>query len=216
MAGRAPGWRHDTSGTCQQWARVVLGAVEETAWIDLAVLRLPEAQVEPVSEPRRIAFRVEQELPTAQAVSVLRGGPLAADAATTAAPTVTVSRPGSRRRAPEDADIQVVAAGEVAVPVGRHRAPRDEGRHRAADTEVVTAVAHEPDLPTRPMRLGVLSPGSRRPKVGGSRFGAWGPWLPVRAGSRPTGRGSSRCGRPHVRSSGGPRTPSGGSVGHVV
>ena len=245
--GELLGWRHDASGTCQMWVRVVVGGVEETAWIDLAALRLPETQVDPATEPGRIDSRVKQELPTAQAISALRGRPLTADAATTAAlpmirdevaapvapapgvaaeaPTVSVPRPGGRRRAPEDAGIQVVTAAEVAVPPGRHRAPRDEGRHRAADTEVFAAVADEvqqiasvepapvgesrraarphavtgwsvpqaraarpeesygrpevctgrteaePDLLTRPMRLGDLSPGSRRPRVGGSLSG---------------------------------------------
>ena len=244
--GELLGWRHDASGTCRMWVRVVVGGVEETAWIDLAALRLPETQAEPAAEPRRIDTRVKQELPTAQAVSALRGRPLTADAATTAAlplirdeiaapaasvqavaataPTVTMARPGGRRRAPEDPGTQVVAAAEAAVPPGRHRAPRDEGRHRAADTDVIAAVAHdapasveptvagasrraarphagagwaipqaraarpeesygrpevcagpadaEPDLLTRPMRLGDLSPGSRRPTVGGSLPGA--------------------------------------------
>ena len=243
------GWRHDASGTCQMWVRVVVGGVEETAWIDLAALRLPESQTGPATEPSRIDSRVKQELPPAQAISALRGRPLAVDTATTAAlpmirdevvapsapvpaaaevaPTVSVPRPGGRRRAPEDADIQVVAAADVSVAPGRHRAPRDEARHRAADTEVFAAISDEadqvaavsaeptaagesrrtprphagagrsvpqaraarpeesygrpevctgrieaePDLLTRPMRLGDLSPSSRRPRVGGSLFG---------------------------------------------
>jgi hypothetical protein len=245
--GELLGWRHDASGTCQMWVRVVVGGVEETAWIDLAALRLPETQVDPGAEPSRIDSRVKQELPTAQAISALRGRPFTADAATTAAlpmirdevaarvapvpgvaaeaPTVSVPRPSGRRRAPEDAGIQVVTAAQVAVPPGRHRAVRDEGRHRAAETEVFAAVADEvqqvaavepgpaggsrraarphagaawsvpqaraarpeesfggpevcagrteadPDLLTRPLRLGDLSPGSRRPRVGGSLSG---------------------------------------------
>jgi len=163
--GELLGWRHDASGTCQMWVRVVVGGVEETAWIDLAALRLPEAQVDPATASSRIDSRVKQELPPAQAISALRGRPVTDDAATTAAlpmiraevaapsasvpdaaavaPTVSVPRPGGRRRASEDADIQVVAAAEVSVPPGRHRAPRDEGRHRAAATEVFAAVAEE-------------------------------------------------------------------------
>lgn len=250
--GELLGWRHDAAGICQMWVRVVVGGVEETAWIELAALRLPEAPLDPATAPGRIDSRVKQELPTAQAISALRGRPHGVDAATTAAlpmirdevvapaasvqaaaavaPNVSVPRPGGRRRAPEDADIQVVAADEVAVPPGRHRAPRDDGRHRAADTEVFPALADpaladeaevtsgpvdsavagearrvtrphagggwsvsqtraarpeespgrpevcsgraeaEPDLLTRPMRLGDLS-GSRRPRVGGSFSG---------------------------------------------
>jgi len=265
--GELLGWRHDASGTCQMWVRVVVGGVEETAWIDLGALRLPENQADPATAPSRIDPRVKQELPTAQAISALRGRPLTADATTTTAlplicdevaapagsplpmsavaavaPTVSVPRPGGRRRAPEDAGIQVVAAAEVAVPPGRHRAPRDEGRHRAADTEVFAAIPGgaipggeipggaipggadqatassaesapagdarrasrphagtgrsvpqartarpeesygrsdvctgridaQPDLLTRPMRLGDLSPNARRPRVGGSLSG---------------------------------------------
>jgi len=238
--GELLGWRHDSSGTCQMWVRVVVGGVEETAWIDLAALRLPEAPADPATRPGQFDPRVKQELPPAQAISALRGRPLTADATTTAAlpmirdeavapvasvapaapvaPTVSVPRPGGRRRAPEDGDVRTVAAAEVAVPPGRHRAARDEGRHRAAETEVLAAVAGylrqadaaaeesrrpvrphagagrsiphartarpeesygrpevcagrtdaEPDLLTRPMRLGDLSPGARRPRVGGS------------------------------------------------
>jgi len=244
--GELLGWRHDASGTCQMWVRVVVGGVEEAAWIDLAALRLPERHPFPATEPGRVDSRVKQELPPAQAISALRGRPVPADAATTAAlpmirdevpagsapsvaavaPTVSVSRSGGRRRAPEDADIQVVAAAEVSVPPGRHRAPRDEGRHRAADTEVFAALTDEgeqppvvaaqvaaveprravrphagaawsvpqarparpeeshgrpevctgridvePDLLTRPMRLGDLTANARGPRVGGSVSG---------------------------------------------
>lgn len=241
--GELLGWRHDASGTCQMWVRVVVGGVEETAWIDLAALRLPERQLSPATEPSRIDARVKQELPPAQAISALRGRPVSGSADTTAAlpmvrdetrvPASAVAAPGApsggRRRAPEDADVQVVVAAQVPVPAGRHRAPGDEGRHRAADTEVFAAVAAEaeqiaagsaesrreaeprraarphvgagwtvpsartarpeeslgrpevcagrvdaePDLLTRPMRLGDLGPasGTRRPRVGGSLSG---------------------------------------------
>jgi hypothetical protein len=244
--GELLGWRHDAAGMCQMRVRVVVGGVEETAWIDLAGLRLPERPLSPVTEPSRIDPRVKQELPPAQAISALRGRAVTADATTTAAlpmirdespspsvrgagaaaPTVSVPRSGGRRRAPEDADIQVVVAAEVAVPPGRHRAPRDEGRHRAADTEVFPVLTDEsdelpalspgtapaaeprrparghtagwsvpqartarseesfvrsevctgridaePDLLTRPMRLGDLTASSRRPWVGGSVSG---------------------------------------------
>lgn len=170
-SGELLGWRHDASGACQVWVRVVVGGVEETAWIDLAALRLPGYD-SPSAEPGRIDSRVKQELPPAQAVSALRGRPvdgavptttttttttalplirdelaaLAAQAVDGApAPPISVTRPGGRRRAPEGADVQVVAAASVPVPAGRHRAPDDEGRHRAADTEVFAAVSDETD-----------------------------------------------------------------------
>ena len=34
-SGELLGWRHDANGTCQVWVRVILGGVEETAWMDL-------------------------------------------------------------------------------------------------------------------------------------------------------------------------------------
>ena len=248
--GELLGWRHEASGACQMWVRVVVGGSHEEAWIDLASLRLPESHLAPATEPERIDSRVSQELPTAQAVSALRGHRVDTDAATTAAlpmirdevparvasrpsvgtgaPAVSAPRSGGRRRAPEDTDVRVAVAADVSVPAGRHRAPRDEGRHRAADTEIFAAIAAqdgsaavasaasvdpaaespraarphagaawsvpqarsarpeenygrpevcagrdaEPDLLTRPMRLGDLSASSRRPRVGGSLFGA--------------------------------------------
>ncbi len=160
-SGELLGWRHDASGACQMWVRVVVGGVEETAWIDLAALRLP-GDASRAAGPGVIDSRVKQELPPAQAVSALRGRGRGGAVATTnalpllrdelaaaAAPaagagsTVSVTRPGGRRRAPEGAEVQVVAADAVPVPPGRHRAPDDEGRHRAADTEVFAAVSHE-------------------------------------------------------------------------
>ncbi|MDT0276536.1 hypothetical protein [Blastococcus goldschmidtiae] len=193
--GELLGWRHDASGTCQMWVRVVVGGVEETAWIDLAALRLPERDLSPATEPSRIDSRVKQELPPAQAVSALRGRPVSGNAdataalplirdeapppagsAAAAAPAASGTRPGGRRRAPEDADVQVVVAAQVPVPAGRHRAPGDEGRHRAADTEVFAAVADEaepvaavsaearPEAESRPQ---AESRRATRPHVGG-------------------------------------------------
>lgn len=157
-SGELLGWRHDASGACQMWVRVVVGGVEETAWIDLAALRLPVATA-PAGGSRSMDPRVKQELPTAQAVSALRGRARTGEIAATKAlpllrdelaaavgpavdaPTVAVTRPGGRRRAPETGELPVVVDGGAApVPAGRHRAPADQGRHRAADTEVFAAV----------------------------------------------------------------------------
>ncbi|MGY1753668.1 hypothetical protein [Blastococcus sp. SYSU D01042] len=160
-SGELLGWRHDASGSCQMWVRVVVGGVEETAWIDLAALRLPGAAA-PAPGVGVIDSRVKQELPTAQAVSALRGRartgepaatdalpllrdePAAAGAPAVDAPTVAVARPGGRRRAPETGEVPVLsapAAVPAAASAGRHRAPADPGRHRAADTEVFAAVS---------------------------------------------------------------------------
>ena len=126
----------------------------------------PSTQAARPPQPGRIDSRVKQELPPAQAISALRGRPLGADATTTAAlpmirdevvsvpsvgavagrwwrPPSRVPRPGGRRRAPEDAAVQDGHRGRGRGPARRHRAPRDEGRHRAADTEVFAAVADE-------------------------------------------------------------------------
>jgi hypothetical protein len=158
-AGELLGWRHDSTGTCQVWVRVVVGGIEETAWTDLASLRLPERHLSTAPEPTRVDPRVKQELPAAQAISALRSRVGGGDASTTAAlPMVRESgagasapaRPGGRRRAPEDADVQLVAAADVPVPIGRHRAPSaaaaelvEPGRHRAADTGLMAAVRDE-------------------------------------------------------------------------
>jgi hypothetical protein len=50
-AGELLGWRHDATGSCQVWVRVVLGGVEETAWTDLASLRLPERHLALAADP---------------------------------------------------------------------------------------------------------------------------------------------------------------------
>lgn len=168
-SGELLGWRHDASGTCQMWVRVVVGGVEETAWIDLAALRLP-GDTSAAADSGGIDSRVKQELPPAQAISALRGRPVAGDVATTAAlplirdevatvaadavarsadpgtPTaIPVRRPGGRRRAPEESQGPVAAPARTTVAAGRHRAPGGEGRHRAADTEVFPAVAEVTD-----------------------------------------------------------------------
>ncbi len=171
-AGELLGWRHDASGTCQMWVRVVVGGVEETAWTELAALRLPDTEPAPAAAAGRIDSRVTQVLPPAQAVSALRGRTAGGNAATTAAlPMIRDEAPApeaeqrrtGRRRAPEEAPaaaveatavevtavepapIQAAPAARATVPAGRHRAPDDEGRHRAADTEVFAAVTEVTD-----------------------------------------------------------------------
>ena len=186
-AGELLGWRHDASGTCQMWVRVVVGGVEETAWIDLTALRLPDTDASPAAAAGRIDDRVKQVLPPAQAISALRGRAVGSDAATTAAlpmirdeapaPAVAERRTG-RRRAPEEAPVgaapvaaspvRTVPAAGATASAGRHRAPDDEGRHRAADTAVFAAVtdatdqfpAVEPESAPEPRRT------AARPHVG--------------------------------------------------
>jgi hypothetical protein len=213
--GELLGWRHDAAGACQMWVRVGVAGVEETSWVDLTALRLPE------HTPAPVLASVGDVTATAAMPAVRATAPAVA----VDAPTVSVSRPGGRRRAPEGDDVRVAAAA-VSVSPGRHRAARVEGRHRAADTDVFAPVAGEghrapgtpvapaptearrstrghtgagwpiptaraarpeesygrsevctgridaePDLLTRPMRLGDLTGGSRRPRAGGSLSG---------------------------------------------
>jgi hypothetical protein len=183
-SGELLGWRHDASGACEVWVRVVVGGVEEAAWTDLADLRLPERHLAVAPEFGGVDSRVQQ-LPTGQAVAVLRGTSTTGDPSTTAAlpmvrdtapASVGHLRPGGRRRAPEDGDVQLVAAAQVPVPAGRHRAPDDEGRHRAADTGVVGRSdefrlasvdgpqTSEPRRPVRPSGTGWSAPPARSPR----------------------------------------------------
>ena len=149
-AGELLGWRHDERGACQVWVRVVVSGIEQTSWTELATLRLPEQAPQ---ESGRPALRSE---PETSAAPLLRAVPT--DAETTASlplardhvagATAAAVRPGGRRRAPEDADVRVARAASVPVPApGRHRARSADpvaGRHRAADTGLLSAVADEP------------------------------------------------------------------------
>ena len=169
-AGELLGWRHDADGSCQVWVRVVLGGVEETAWTDLATLRLPERHLS-VAAPPALRGPSTQEMSVARHPSGRRARS-ADDSVVTAslpkvpelsvvpdptegaapsggrrrAPEVDVQPSGGRRRAPEDA----VAVARVDTPSsGRHRAPGDPGRHRTADTDLLPVVA-QAALPARP------------------------------------------------------------------
>ncbi len=143
-AGELLGWRHDDSGTCQVWVRVVLGGVEETAWMDLAGLRLPERHLTVAPEPSVVPDASStQKLPRATSP---RRGPsgrrptrqrrracrwCATCPSSVAAPVA----PGGRRRAPE--------RSRAAAP----SAPRAGGRRRAPEspeTAVAAAAAQSP------------------------------------------------------------------------
>jgi hypothetical protein len=150
--GELLGWRHDPDGGCQVWVRVVLGGVEESAWTDLTALRLPEPPQAsmPMASPSR--GPVTQEMAATRVAPSVAPSTSARDLAETASfpslrdrsvpPTRAAGgvRPaGGRRRAPEDgshAPRVVPSAGAA----GRHRAPADPGRHRAADTGLLPAV----------------------------------------------------------------------------
>src|SRR4051812_15494963 len=144
-SGELLGWRHDSNGTCQVWVRVEVAGVEETAWTELSALRLPERRLTVASEfaaapsPWQAARRHAHPDDLASTA----GLPMVRDVAGGPPPA------GGRRRAPEEADVQVVSAPSVSVSAGRPRAPATEaipvvtetGRHRAADTGLFPAAS---------------------------------------------------------------------------
>jgi hypothetical protein len=142
-AGELLGWRHDANGSCQVWVRVILGGVEETAWTDLASLRLPERHLAVAAEPagRGSYGPGTQEMSVARHPSGRRAR--TDDAATAGLPmgrdlTVVPDLPstGGRRTADETAQF---------ASVGRRRAPETSelpatGRRRAPETAETPAV----------------------------------------------------------------------------
>ena len=158
-AGELLGWRHDSTGSCQVWVRVVLGGIEETAWTDLASLRLPERHLTVAAEPVAGHALVTQEMSVARHPSGRRARSADGDASATAGlPTVRdlsavpdLPSTGGRRTADETAQFASVGrrrAPEIAESPsgGRRRAPETGespavGRRRAPEDTPVTAVA---------------------------------------------------------------------------
>jgi hypothetical protein len=140
-AGELLGWRHDASGSCQVWVRVVLGGVEETAWTDLASLRLPERHLTLAesSAPGGAAHApATQEMSVARHPSGRRARSLDGESAVTAGLAVVrdlsvvpdLPARGGRRTADETAQF---------ASIGRRRAPETAdvptgGRRRAPET----------------------------------------------------------------------------------
>jgi hypothetical protein len=162
-AGELLGWRHLSDGSCQVQVRVVLGGVEETAWTDLAGLRLPERHL--TVAPDSASGPATQELPRAAPPRRSRAARAGSDgdvAATASMPMMrdlsvvgTAPRPGGRRRAPDTGEMAAVTPVVVSRPGGRRRAPesgempavdaRPGGRRRAPETgEMVAAVSPTP------------------------------------------------------------------------
>jgi hypothetical protein len=148
-AGELLGWRHDADGSCQVWVRVVLGGVEETAWTDLATLRLPERHLS-VANPHAHRGPATQEMSVARHPSGRRARSADGDATTGGLPKVPelsvvpdVPSTGGRRTADETAQFASVGrrrAPETGrIPVtGRRRAPEapeapTSGRRRAPE-----------------------------------------------------------------------------------
>jgi hypothetical protein len=173
-AGELLGWRHDANGSCQVWVRVVLGGVEETAWTDLASLRLPERHLAVAAEStNRGGYGSEaQEMSLARHPSGRRTRPTEADGPVTAGLpmlrdlTVVPDLPatGGRRTADETAQF---------ASIGRRRAPETAmspamspaigGRRTADETAQFASVGRRrapENTPVRPAPVG--SPGRHR------------------------------------------------------
>jgi hypothetical protein len=142
--GELLGWRHDISGSCQVWVRVVLGGVEESDWTDLTSLRLPESQVAVGAEgspagARSLRLSAQRQV-GAFGPSEIAILPLIRDLSEAPTRRTGAAASGGRRRAPESAPSAPAPAVRAAAR-GRHRAPADPGRHRASDTGLLPAVA---------------------------------------------------------------------------
>ncbi len=155
-AGELLGWRHDANGSCQVWVRVVLGGVEETAWTDLASLRLPERHLAVAAEPARAGAYATgtQEMSVARHPSGRRSRSMDAEGPATAGlpmvrdlsvvpdlPSAGGRRTADetaqfasvgRRRAPETPDVASTGGRRTSdetaqfASVGRRRAPENE------------------------------------------------------------------------------------------
>ncbi|MCW2579158.1 MAG: uncharacterized protein JWR82_759 [Blastococcus sp.] len=149
-SGELLGWRHDADGSCQVWVRVVLGGIEESAWTDLASLRLPERHLSVApAAPAPAPYA-----PPTQAMSISRhpAGRRAAstngESSTTASlPMVRdftvvpngapVVRAGGRRRAPDE--IATPSGGRRRAPEAAPAVPASGGRRRAPETVAASA-----------------------------------------------------------------------------
>jgi len=155
-AGELLGWRHDADGSCQVWVRVVLGGIEETAWTDLATLRLPERHLS-VAAATPLRGPATQEMSVARHPSGRRARSADADATASLprVPELSVVQDspstGGRRSADETAQFASVGrrrapdTGDIPV-TGRRRAPESApspsgGRRRAPEGAVAATPA---------------------------------------------------------------------------
>lgn len=150
-AGALLGWRHDAAGGCQVWVRLAVRGAEETSWLPLELLRLPE----PDAPERHLSVVGAESSPEAAGDPALTGTMAALRAVPaprsrprseppgTSELTATMSlvavrdvpeddavapprRPGGRRRAPEPPTVErsaLAPQGEGPDVPGRHRAP---------------------------------------------------------------------------------------------
>lgn len=151
--GSLLGWRHDLDGGCQAWVRVMARGVEDSTWLALDYLRLPE----PVTQAR-----ADRHLPVVEAALPVRGAEWSDDSALTgtmaairAVPAPRGRRSGPRERASEltatmnvlavrDRSAETVSSVAPAVPEprpagGRRRAPETVEPNRSAARPAVAA-----------------------------------------------------------------------------
>lgn len=147
-AGELLGWRHEVDGSCQVRVRVAPGGVEETAWMDLASLRLPERHLAVAPETAVDADpAATQKLPRAFSATRRQRPAPEQPAAAASMPAVrelsavpAAPRSGGRRRAPEGVETPATEATPVTSgPGGRRRAPEGPETVVAAVASVARA-----------------------------------------------------------------------------
>ena len=192
-SGELLGWRHDADGSCQVWVRVVLGGVEESAWTDLASLRLPERHLsvaagspspgayspptQAMSVSRHPAGRrapsvdsdpsATASLPLVRDLSVVPDRPaVAASGGRRRAPDAPVESTGGRRRAPESVPASTTGGRRRApenTPVAAAATSRPLGRHHAPADAGRHRTADTGLFPVVSVDAPAAPAGSRRP-----------------------------------------------------
>ena len=211
-AGELLGWRHDANGSAQVWVRVALGGVEETAWTDLASLRLPERHLSVAAEPTaRGAYGPgTQEMSVARhpsgrrARSAHAGGQVAAAPPTVRDLSVVPDPPatGGRRTADETAQF---------ASVGRRRAPETAetpaagGRRSSGETAQFASVGRRRAPEEAPARPVPAAPGRHRAADTGLLPAVSAPTISTTRVAAGPPRGGPAVPRPAVR----PQEPAG-------
>jgi hypothetical protein len=145
--GALLGWRHDVDGGCQAWVRTTAGGAQDTTWLALDYLRLPE----PVSQwpvtavtqpPSGGTARDSVEAALTGTIAAIRAVPAPTRSSVRREPsalTATMNLFAVRDTAAEDTAPPAAFSGgsAPAVPAAAPRAGRTAGRRRAPETAVV-------------------------------------------------------------------------------